>query len=182
MSKTFTTNLQNRTSILAEFTYLRDQIGAWADANFDIHLPELGVAEEIGELTHAVLKREQKIRGEAEKKTNAEIKDALGDATVYMLHLAYIQKITPNFANELVPLDKEFPLLGAMHRSAGFIILKLHHFDGVFPLVVEWSILFSNLWNFAALHDLHLLNLTKDVWADVSKRNWRKYPQNGLTK
>ena len=181
MLENFTINLPNRTLILVEFTNLRDQIGVWANINFDVHLPELGIAEEIGELTHAVLKREQKIRGEAARKTKTEIEDALGDAAIYMLHLAYIQKITPNFANELVPLDKELPLLGALHRSAGVLILRLHHFDSPFPLVVEWAILFSNLWNFAALHNLNLLNLTKDVWAKVSKRNWRKYPHNGLT-
>jgi NTP pyrophosphatase (non-canonical NTP hydrolase) len=181
MLENFTTNLQSRTSILAEFTGLRDQIGQWADQNFDVHLPELGVAEEIGELTHAILKREQKIRGEAKRRTNAEIKDALGDAAIYMLHLAYKQHITPNFANELVPIDKEFPLLGAMHRSAGVLILKLHHFNGSFPLIVEWAIIFTNLWNFAALHKLNLLTLTKDVWTEVFKRDWRKYPKNGLT-
>lgn len=182
MSENFTTNLQNPTSILASFTVLRDEIGQWADRNFDVHLPELGVAEEIGELTHAILKREQKIRGEATKKTKIEIVDALGDATIYMLHLAYKQKLTPNFIKELVPLDKEFPILGALHRSSGNLILNLHQFKMHSVTTIEWAVTFTHLWNFAALHGLGLLGLTQTVWTKVSKRNWRTYPINGLTK
>ncbi len=182
MLENFTTNLQNQTYILAKFTKLRDEIGQWAERNFDVHLPELGVAEEIGELTHAVLKREQKIRSAATKKTQAEIKDALADATIYMLHLAYMQKLTPNFIRELVPLDTEFTILGALHRASGNLILNLHHFKMQSVTTVEWAVIFTHLWNFAALHNLHLLYMTKYVWTNVSKRNWRTYPINGLTK
>ncbi len=182
MLETFTINLQNQTLILAEFTKLRDEIGVWADKNFDVHLPELGVAEEIGELTHAILKREQKIRGEVKKKTKAEIMDALGDATIYMLHLAYKQKLTPNFIRELSPLDTEFTILGALHRASGNLILNLHQFHMQSVTTVEWAVTFTHLWNFAALHNLRLLNLTWSVWTKVSQRNWRTYPINGLTK
>jgi NTP pyrophosphatase (non-canonical NTP hydrolase) len=182
MLENFTTNLQNQTYILAEFTKLRDSIGQWADKNFDVHLPELGVAEEVGELTHAILKREQKIRGEATRKTQSEINDALGDAAIYMLHLAYKQKLTPNFIRELSPLETEFTILGAMHRAAGNLILNLHQFHMQSVTTVEWAVTFTHLWNFAALHKLNLLVLTKVVWTKVSKRNWRTYPINGLTK
>ncbi len=182
MLENFTTNLQNQTSILASFTILRDEIGQWADKNFDVHLPELGVAEEIGELTHAILKREQKIRGEASKKTQSEIVDALGDAAIYMLHLAYKQKITPNFIRELAPMQTEFTILGALHRASGNLILNLHEFKMHSVTMVEWAVTFSHLWNFAALHNLRLLNLTQAVWTKVSKRDWRTYPINGLTK
>ncbi len=178
----FSTNLESTTSILAEFARLRDEIGQWADKNFDVHLPELGVAEEIGELTHAVLKREQKIRSAASKKTQFEIVDALGDAAIYMLHLAYKQKLTPNFIRELAPMKTEFTILGAMHRAAGNLILNLHEFKMQSVTTVEWAVTFTHLWNFAALHNLRLLNLTQAVWTKVSKRNWRTYPINGLTK
>lgn len=44
----------------------------------------MGVFEEIGELTHAHLKQRQSIRG-SDAKHDADAKDAIGDATVYLL-------------------------------------------------------------------------------------------------
>lgn len=59
----------------------------WADHNFGIDQPSwkplLGLQEEIGELSHAYLKRDQKIRGN-EVKHNANIKDAIGDIVIYL--------------------------------------------------------------------------------------------------
>ena len=43
----------------------------------------LGVVEEVGELSHAHLKREQGIRGTAEKH-HEDAKDAVGDIIIYL--------------------------------------------------------------------------------------------------
>lgn len=65
---------------------LQKQIGIWATMNFGIdrpkHHPVLGVAEEVGELCHAILKGEQGIRGSQEKH-EADAKDAIGDIIIY---------------------------------------------------------------------------------------------------
>jgi len=43
-----------------------------------------GVMEELGELCHADLKQEQGIRGYNKEKSEAEIKDAVGDIIIYL--------------------------------------------------------------------------------------------------
>lgn len=61
---------------------------AWRHANFPpatrtlVH-QVLGVAEETGELSHAVLKMEQGIRGDEEKHM-LDAQDAIGDIVIYL--------------------------------------------------------------------------------------------------
>lgn len=48
------------------------------------HQSLLGIMEELGELCHAYLKREQKIRGTEEVHIE-EIKDAIGDIVIFLI-------------------------------------------------------------------------------------------------
>ena len=64
----------------------------WARKNFGppedrnpLH-PILGVGEETGELMHAVLKRDQKIRGTPLKHT-MEMHDAIGDIVIFLMDI-----------------------------------------------------------------------------------------------
>jgi NTP pyrophosphatase (non-canonical NTP hydrolase) len=54
--------------------------------------PLLGIVEEVGELSHAYLKREQKIRG-AQAEHEAEMRDAVGDILLYLIDFCNIEKI-----------------------------------------------------------------------------------------
>jgi|SRR5215475_87712 len=174
---------QTPTSVLAEFNSLKPQIGRWAKENFDVERPELGIAEEAGELTHAVLKREQGIRSAANKKTMAEITDALGDAMIYMLHFAHLHQIPIGFSRVLALPDSEFAYLGLMHRASGNLILNLHTYGANHHiLTVEWCLLFTTLWELSRLYELNLLTVTRETWEVVSKRNWRKHKHDGTTK
>ena len=60
----------------------------WAARNFpnapDYH-SLIGAMEELGELAHAWLKREQGIRG-TERQHEEEARDAVGDIIIYLLH------------------------------------------------------------------------------------------------
>lgn len=60
----------------------------WVDRNFGEDRPAwhalLGLVEEVGELAHSYLKREQNIRGTKAEHT-AKIKDAVGDIVIYLL-------------------------------------------------------------------------------------------------
>lgn len=59
----------------------------WAQRNFGDRNPYdaiLGIMEELGELSHAMLKKKQGIRG-SEEEHIAAAKDAIGDMLVYML-------------------------------------------------------------------------------------------------
>lgn len=63
---------------------LQNELKPWQEHNFPGRAgwePVMGVAEEAGELSHAFLKRHQKIRGE---KHDEEMQDAIGDIIVYL--------------------------------------------------------------------------------------------------
>jgi NTP pyrophosphatase (non-canonical NTP hydrolase) len=69
---------------------LQAAVGQWASRNFPCEPTRaalrctLGVCEEAGELSHAVLKREQGIRGTAAEHA-AAARDAIGDIIVYLM-------------------------------------------------------------------------------------------------
>lgn len=75
---------------------LQIEVGDWASRNFPDakqHQPLLGAAEELGELCHAHLKGEQRIRhstGEIHDMKN----DAVGDIIIYLAHYCELQGIS----------------------------------------------------------------------------------------
>jgi len=65
----------------------------WRDKNFPGSGWEdqlIGMMEELGELSHALLKQKQKIRGE-EEKHEADAKDAVGDLLIYLMGLCSVR-------------------------------------------------------------------------------------------
>lgn len=66
----------------------------WADRNFGENRRAwcalLGVVEEVGELAHAFLKREQNIRG-TKAEHDAKISDAIGDIVIYLCDFCNIE-------------------------------------------------------------------------------------------
>lgn len=71
---------------------LQEKVEVWTTKNFGTpeerksvsYHPVLGAMEELGELSHAHLKREQGIRGSAEEHI-AKAKDAVGDTIIYLI-------------------------------------------------------------------------------------------------
>ena len=95
----------------------------WSEHNFGSHpawQPLLGIAEECGELCHAVLKQTQGIRGTSAEHTEA-MKDACADIMIY-------------------------------------------------------------LCDFASCKGIDLQSTLNKVWSEVSKRDWKKFPEDGLTR
>lgn len=74
-------------SILTE---IQKENKEWVQHNFPANTqlwePTLGVAEEAGELAHAVLKLHQSIRGTKDEHIEA-ITDAVGDISIYLIDL-----------------------------------------------------------------------------------------------
>ncbi len=71
---------------MSELREFQQEVNKWADRNFPTakpHMPLLGLAEEVGELSHSHLKGEQGIRH-----TKVEIykmkKDAVGDIMIFL--------------------------------------------------------------------------------------------------
>lgn len=73
---------------------LIQDVGRWAESQpwHPRHAPDYGVVEEIGELSHAVLKNLQGIRGfDNIDKFRAAVLDALGDIMVFLSHWCYLR-------------------------------------------------------------------------------------------
>lgn len=70
------------------FEWLQEKAQLWREHSFPPEhrtavLQTLGISEESGELSHAVLKREQGIRGTDEEHAASE-RDAVGDIVIYL--------------------------------------------------------------------------------------------------
>lgn len=78
---------------LFDFKKLQREHLAWEQRNFGagraVHRSFFGIAEEVGELAHALLKGEQGIRGTSAEHATAA-KDAIGDIILYLSSLASI--------------------------------------------------------------------------------------------
>lgn len=101
---------------------LQREVASWNQYNFPSakpHHPLLGIAEEIGELSHAHLKLEQGIR-ESESVLRAAKIDAVGDIVIFLASYCY-------------------------------------------------------------LNGIDLGNAVRNTWNEVKKRDWIKYPRNGMT-
>lgn len=100
---------------MKSITEIQKAVGEWADKNFPSEESRgrlrcaLGVAEESGELAHAVLKRDQGIRGTA-KKHDADAKDAIGDIVIYLMDFCHragwdFESIVREIADEVLKRD-----------------------------------------------------------------------------
>lgn len=71
---------------------IQADVGRWRQEAYPdtatVELQALGVAEESGELAHAVLKFKQGIRGYDLEKTRTEVADAIGDIIIYAMGVA----------------------------------------------------------------------------------------------
>jgi NTP pyrophosphatase (non-canonical NTP hydrolase) len=95
----------SKTYDLGGLMALQQDLHAWRRNNFpnSDHMHQfLGVVEEVGELSHAVLKREQGIRG---FKSDQQIQDAIGDITIFLMN--YASAMGFNFATILANVSEE---------------------------------------------------------------------------
>lgn len=70
------------------FETIQNELNVWTKYNFPNSTSNqqfLGMVEEVGELSHALLKQEQGIRGTKEEHEE-KIRDSLGDLLIYTLN------------------------------------------------------------------------------------------------
>lgn len=180
----------------------QQEICAWAHHNFTYQdRIGLGIAEEIGEFCHHVLKSMQGIRGhasgvttgnkaeEGKQKLLAELFDAIGDALVYTLHWAEENDtfISFNEADAYVfqqagmndryrILAYLFQNLSSVFRMYGEIEIQ-HNQDSNKRVIIQR--LFNNLWLLAKCEGWDGKMVLDTVWCSVRTRDWIKYPTNG---
>lgn len=176
---------------------LQGEIGQWSRENFD-NQPSLnaclGVAEEVGELTHAYLKNTQGIRGTSDEHIAAMI-DAVADALIYLCDAAERAKFPLNRARLVERSYKLQPAeaLGYLHIAAGELVLAASSRPSmsgqpnpngdVRPAL--FGAVLGGLCD--AVYSLglgmpyvgSLIDMTTPVWHKVRERNWKKNPMGG---
>lgn len=146
----------------------------------------LGIVEEVGELTQAI-KADDKIS------SVDDMKDAIGDCMVFMAAFCgfngfslyqvceqYIDTYSPvtHFKHLLI---KELPILvGKLchHFLKDQQNIRGHHHQGEMKVLI--GKLSSLLGAICLYNDWDFLEVIDSVWSEVSKRDWKKYPKNGM--
>lgn len=161
------------------------QVGTWSKKNFDYQDKiGLGVVEELGEYAHAELKFRQKIRGyDTMAKAEEARLDALADATIFLFNLAYTHRVklswteTPQINNQGKEHAMKY-LAKALGKISDWIL------DRCYSSLIVGHLLNDTLYYIALIARCHGTDLIDDVflptWREVKKRNWRKYPKNGI--
>lgn len=168
------------------FNILADFINDWANNNFDVHLPELGILEEIGELTHCILKRAQRIRGfEDYMFFQTQAKDAIGDIVVYTLHDMKMEgenlvwdevKFSLDYSNTDTGMENLKKILGELGECAGEHLQGIPYFGCLNPR----EAILSLLDQLCACYGWNLLEIVEHTWSEVCKRNWKVKPLTGV--
>lgn len=177
---------------------LIEAITAWGNRNFDHHDPLSGVEEEIGEwssfllesvaegygrFAHYRLKKNQKIRAVSEESGV----DALADTGIYLLHFAGIMDaiITPAKTID----TNETRIYAMIHTNiAQLLIYQAQVQEGKYKRDVQselnrcCSSIFWCLCNLANIYFNKSLfsECIVPTWEKVSKRDWLKFPKNGV--
>ena len=167
------------------FLQLQKEVTTWGRHNFpkaELTDPLLGASEEVGELCHAHLKMKQGIRG-TQAEHQAAKADAVCDCIIYLAHYAglgglalpdeHFRDIRQNTVyDDCQLLLYASALLGKLSES------QLNGMSWVFYIESIASVL-------SAYCHLNAINFEGEIiltWARVSKRDWIKYPKDGLTK
>lgn len=189
---------------------LTPQVGAWSAYNFPNNQPDhaiLGLYEEFGELSHAVLKSQQGIRGTPESHREAGI-DALCDMSIYLMDFMY--RAAPDscrdlFVDAAVDLMVDERVIGksgnrrssedsrvdsavSMHmlgRSIGFMSIgTLALYGSDFAAATKLymatpAAILLILEGFAEdIYGVDLSDELRKTWDKVKARDWQKNPTN----
>lgn len=161
---------------------LAKEVAAWAKYNWpdpNKRKPWLGIGEEAGELTHAILKLQQGIRGV----THEDVEDAFADSMIFMSH--FFGEFYPDKDHEAgpyyaAPSDENFNFLCGRILTLSGKVIELYEAEVEEYAYATARQLRSEIGNFLALYSSRdLLAVTNEVWAKVQKRDWRKYPEKG---
>lgn len=156
----------------------------WVAHNFpDPKIPNpqesiLGVIEEVGELAHAHLKELQHIRGTSEE-LQAEAKDAIGDATVYLWGVCSYLNYVPEYleADTDVAAPQHCIFLAA--ELAGGLSRKVAVNTGHATACLIVDELAEALITYCHLRGWDYELIVTETWDHVKRRDWVADPETG---
>lgn len=169
------------TTELAQIVQDRNE---WEARNFPtsgLRHAVLGVIEEIGELAHSHLKADQEIRGSEEEHAIAA-RDAIGDALIYLIGVArhagvsFINAVQSH--SEPHCIDATASLFRAANRvgrlasdMSNFPQLTVRHIGEIY-----WA-----LADYCTHRDWDILEILRETWDSVARRDWTRHRLDGLS-
>lgn len=147
---------------------LVSEVRVWSRHNFGAQeswRPFIGIGEEIGELFAAT-----------DDKAHV---DAVADCLIYFCDWigGYAPEIVPRLRYDTPP-----GMLPIVYGSLCRVVLKraqgIRNMSSPELLTVACNAFLSSL---AAAAGDDLLGLTSEVWTEVRKRDWKRFPKNGLS-
>lgn len=183
------------------WTRLQSEVGRWVQKNFPespAHHQIWGLVEELGELTHAMLKSQQGIRGDAEKHTAAG-KDAVADSIIFFMSACTLHNWTAQeVLRSATPEEFQATFSIPPKRSAfAHTIFHLAHLvtqledAASAPTALECDAYTSGAQRSALLYvsglaatctkmGWSLQDIIEDVWPNVRQRDWTKNKVDGV--
>ena len=172
---------------MKQYKEIRQEVAAWSKRNFPGKQrwePWLGMVEELGELSHAVLKRHQKIR--VEEDHAGDIYDACGDIVIYLFdyleqNCEYDPILNTTSNPDAITLPKRIWRLGLdaflvyMIAEASESIQDIRHQQSDWKYIIQAERLIDRLSRIATVEGFDLLECVNTTWRKVSQRDWVKY-------
>lgn len=179
---------------------LQKELFEWQRCNFGDQPDRrmvLGICEEAGELCHAHLKIEQQIRGSKDELV-AKMRDAIGDIAIYGLNLlSNNEEEAPGIAaNKDVEKTTDMERIGDSVLDIFCTAAKIETArktavtnppaphpvapKEISPIARHAQQLFMHLNMLCSLLGWNLEGVIMETWAEIGKRDWKKYPDTGV--
>jgi NTP pyrophosphatase (non-canonical NTP hydrolase) len=173
------------------FAGLQSQVGDWSRRNFPNNSPAdpfYGIVEEVGELSHAILKARQGIRGTKAEHEAAE-RDAIGDIVIYLADFAGRNELELEDGvngESFAELDADAPELAEFsdHSDSDRCFRTLVQCMSALshrPSNLDAGDTLDALAAYCHHRGWSLAEIVTETWGTVSRRDWTANAANGQT-
>lgn len=157
---------------------IQEELKVWTEYNFGHTTPEipiLGMIEELGELSHAILKEKQGIR---QSDFLSDKKDAIADLTIYILNYCNCKNITIDFyyaPRDIISLEV-IDILQNISYNISNINTEEIELDKLYMERILYYLRYI-----CSIINVDFLTIVNKVWEQVKLRDWKTYPKDGKT-
>lgn len=157
------------------------------------HQNMLGIIEEVGELSHSILKQQQQIRLKPGKTYEDMMKDAIGDIFIFLMNYLSERKIEfifPMTFNDISACDTtdEVNVLKLFRLTSDIVgsqlLIEIEGFDERYnPILVHQARqIVSQLVYICDSHQWDFEEVILSTWNTVKKRDWKNNTMDGVSK
>ena len=157
---------------------IQSELKVWTEFNFGKQTPDipiLGMIEELGELSHAILKEKQGIRT---SDFLADKKDAIADLTIYALNYLNANDFEYDGNQPSKSYLTECEILQDISVQIGMLDTEVNDIE-MFINSGNIEDLISLLRGLCNMFEIDFLTTVNEVWEQVKLRDWKKYPKDG---